>query len=464
VHEEYPDARKFCETVERYGALPLESRHDFLLKSARSDLAYASSWAIRELAAAGTRDDLAFLRALGEPGALAPLVQADLDEVLLARDPQWQDSGARRDLLQSWMTNACHSMAAARHVQSHLRVERQEGRLGDGRFLELMRLAANNEQMPPEARRNAVTEIAALTGRPEADIDPTLMRRPRNERVASAGVLCPIVDTAPALLYVACVMVVGLAIHRLVRRAAIGALLATPLVFAAGALCYAHLGRPHVYFIPVTRVAGALFAATLWWIVPMALTYCVTRFNVPQAAWRALRAAGPAVFVAARRLRRGQVPRYSLRTLLLVTTGFAMLCSFVAAVTASRRAERASSEFIESSGGCVEWSDGHVTAVYLGGSALTDSMIVRLGAFPELRILNLAGSDATDEHIALLGHPRMLRVLHLGHTQITDASVEGLAAIHSLALLDVASTRLSSEGIERLRGALIHAEVVAEGE
>lgn len=81
--------------------------------------------------------------------------------------------------------------------------------------------------------------------------------------------------------------------------------------------------------------------------------------------------------------------------------------------------------WIEKSGGRAELLDGHVVAVSLRGTSLSESAIVALSKLPALESLDLSGTDLSDESAAELRKAPRLRVLHLGNTFVEGLMFKG---------------------------------------
>ena len=97
---------------------------------------------------------------------------------------------------------------------------------------------------------------------------------------------------------------------------------------------------------------------------------------------------------------------------------------------------------------------GHVTAVRLSGTKVTDVELAHLRHFPRLQMLRLRRTKVTDEGLVHLRDLRRLISLDLDETWISDAGLDHLKAIYSLEVLDLSETEASPEGVEQLRQAL----------
>jgi len=116
--------------------------------------------------------------------------------------------------------------------------------------------------------------------------------------------------------------------------------------------------------------------------------------------------------------------------------------------TAEQRARTA----LEQIGGRLQVDrEGHVTAVRLSGTKVTDVELANLRQFPRLQMLRLRRTKVTDEGLVYLRDLRQLISLDLDETWISDAGLEHLKAIYSLEVIDLSETEASPEGVERLR-------------
>ncbi len=190
--------------------------------------------------------------------------------------------------------------------------------------------------------------------------------------------------------------------------------------------------------------------------------------------------------------------QFSLRTLLIVVTLCAILCSWLAVKTERVKREREAAAAIEKLGGEVHWIysppsgsawlqslrslvenddvSGYVIHVYLNGTQATDTDLEHLKGLPRLLFLRLDQTKVTDaglEHLkgsrhldtlwlhrtritdAGLEHLKGLKeleYLHLGHTQITDAGLEHLKELSQLEIVFLPGTRISDAGLGHLKG------------
>ncbi len=90
---------------------------------------------------------------------------------------------------------------------------------------------------------------------------------------------------------------------------------------------------------------------------------------------------------------------------------------------------------------------GSIVEIDLSFSSITDSLLLTVGAFPEVSELDLTGTEIHDSAIAgLLSLPK-LRSLKLKGTKITDEGLRSLAGASELILLDASNTEITDEGL-----------------
>jgi hypothetical protein len=171
------------------------------------------------------------------------------------------------------------------------------------------------------------------------------------------------------------------------------------------------------------------------------------------------------------KLRRFQ---FSLRTLLIVVTLCAILCSWLAVKTERVQREREAAAEIEKLGGKVTWVfsppsgsawlqslrslvenddvSGHVIHVYLNGTQATDTDLEHLKRLPRLLLLSLDQTKVTDAGLEHLEGLSELWILRLHSTQITDAGLEHLKGLNQLGSLELGCTRITDAGLQHLEG------------
>ena len=161
--------------------------------------------------------------------------------------------------------------------------------------------------------------------------------------------------------------------------------------------------------------------------------------------------------------------QYSLRTLLVVVTLFAVPCSWLAVKRQQARREREAAAAFQTLGGEVKWSQPsgpewlrkqigddlftHVDFLGLGGTEVTDEGLERLKWLSQLQGLNLGQTDVTDAGLEHLKGLSQLRVLGLlGCRNITDAGLESLKGLSQLQTLGLRETNITDAGLEHLKG------------
>ena len=170
--------------------------------------------------------------------------------------------------------------------------------------------------------------------------------------------------------------------------------------------------------------------------------------------------------------------QYSLRTLMIVVTLFAVACSWFAVKMKQARRQREAVEAILKSGGTVAYDyecdkSGHInptsgnppgpewlrklvgddfftTAIILHPSNITDTELEHLEGLPYLQVLGLRYNKITD---AGLGHVKKLTRLHtldLQSTQVTDAGTIILKGMNKLKWLSLFNTKVTDVGLKNL--------------
>jgi len=243
------------------------------------------------------------------------------------------------------------------------------------------------------------------------------------------------------LLHNGVVVGIGLLLATFLRRAATTAVLAVVLGFAASFLwrqimrgawetyIYGPLFNPQLDFEMLVGLLGN-------WILPAVLTYCAIRVT---KRWKP------------------RIPRYRLRTLLLVLCAISIVCSLVVLFFRGKldawrrpRAEKAVAQAIEKRGGHVWWAGRHVTAVYLTDPCL----LPRLSAFPRLTTLRLEGTNVGNDHLASLRSSPRLAILSLANTRVSDDGLTHLEVVRSLRHIDLRDTAVSTAGVQTLQDSL----------
>ncbi len=205
--------------------------------------------------------------------------------------------------------------------------------------------------------------------------------------------------------------------------------------------------------------------------------------------------------------------QYSLRTLMVVVTLFAVACSWFAVKLGQARRQREAVEALmrlkaamcnveydyirDSAGNLIPNAQSrgpawlrnllgidffcNVTEVWVG-KKITDADLVHLKYFPKLRILffnevtpiynpqvtdeglkivqgltqlevlGLSNTNITDAGLKYVKNLSRLQTLRLANTKITDAGLVNLKELTDLQFLDLESTRITDTGLEQLQG------------
>lgn len=112
---------------------------------------------------------------------------------------------------------------------------------------------------------------------------------------------------------------------------------------------------------------------------------------------------------------------------------------------------RAAVAAFEAVGGAVTMTaDGHVWAVDLTGTSITDDDLRHLAATPQLTLLNLDGTAITNDAIPYLRNVPELSILRLCRTRITDAGLNRLDGVPNLTDLILDDTAVTDAGVGQL--------------
>ena len=148
--------------------------------------------------------------------------------------------------------------------------------------------------------------------------------------------------------------------------------------------------------------------------------------------------------------------QYSLRSLFVLMTLFALVCSWYAYEMQKAAKRRAAIAEIEKLGGEVQYYDPSDPATpgkpprwfsWLRQLHGDEHLGNAVGVF----FWNTQTTDAGLEHLKDL--PK-LSLLYLRSTQITNAGLEHLKSLKNLILLDIKGTQVTDEGVEKLQEAL----------
>jgi hypothetical protein len=100
-----------------------------------------------------------------------------------------------------------------------------------------------------------------------------------------------------------------------------------------------------------------------------------------------------------------------------------------------------------------------IWAVYLGGTAVTDSDVRALSSLTELRELYLHHTAITDAALTDICALQKLSTLHLRNTKVSDAGIEVLSCLANVKELYLFETKVTDSGGKRLRSKLPNAKV-----
>jgi hypothetical protein len=177
--------------------------------------------------------------------------------------------------------------------------------------------------------------------------------------------------------------------------------------------------------------------------------------------------------------------QFSLRTLMLFVTVWAMPCCWVSVRMREASRERETAEAMWKLGARVgrqgrprwlwsllgDYCFKSVTSVeFKEGTQVTDATLERLEGLSELLRVHLDGTTITDAGLEHLEGLSQLKMLHLDNTKVTDAGLEHLTGLSQLEVLDLNGTLVTDAGLERLRGmsrlgllGVSHTKVTQEG-
>ena len=131
--------------------------------------------------------------------------------------------------------------------------------------------------------------------------------------------------------------------------------------------------------------------------------------------------------------------QYSVRTLLIVVTLFAILCSWLGVKLGRYERQWAAAGAVVELGGHVDWPTG----IGPGGDFV----------FPA-EFVDLANTQATDADLNNLWAFWRLKRLSLSGTHVTDVGLENLKGLRHLQQLNLCNTKVTDDGVEKLQHAL----------
>ena len=168
--------------------------------------------------------------------------------------------------------------------------------------------------------------------------------------------------------------------------------------------------------------------------------------------------------------------QYSLRTLLIVVTLFALACSWFAVKMQQAKRQRETVEAIKKVGGFIFYdyqidesgkvihSAGPFAPIWLRNllgddffydvvyaEVFSDTALAQLKNFPQLKWLQAIQSGITDNGMQHLETLTQLKRLSLEYTQVTATGLEHLNVLPRLDRLDLRDNRILKEDLEKLQ-------------
>jgi hypothetical protein len=140
--------------------------------------------------------------------------------------------------------------------------------------------------------------------------------------------------------------------------------------------------------------------------------------------------------------------QYSLGTLLVFVTVYAIPCSWLAVKMRQAERQREATTAIEKLGGQVHWDDKAKRWPAWLRRVLGDDF------FSSVVDVNLSGSQVTDAGLEHLKGLSQLQTLWLDGTQVTDAGLAQLKGLSKLQWLGLNDTKVTDEGVKKLQQAL----------
>ena len=122
------------------------------------------------------------------------------------------------------------------------------------------------------------------------------------------------------------------------------------------------------------------------------------------------------------------------------------------ASTAANQGEPAIAEWLQSIGGKVQMTAGHVTSVSLATTSIEDAELAILSKLPQLADLNLQHTEVSSVGLAHLSSIKSLRTLDLGNTLLGDEALASLTPLRSLRTLRLEGTLVEGPGLAALSG------------
>jgi internalin A len=122
------------------------------------------------------------------------------------------------------------------------------------------------------------------------------------------------------------------------------------------------------------------------------------------------------------------------------------------AAAVAAQGEGAIAEWVKSIGGKAQMTDGHVTAVSLAATSITDGELAILAKLPQLADLSLPHTEVSSVGLAHLSTIKSLRKLDVGDTLLGDDALSSLAPLSNLRSLRLQGTLVEGQGLAALAG------------
>jgi hypothetical protein len=175
--------------------------------------------------------------------------------------------------------------------------------------------------------------------------------------------------------------------------------------------------------------------------------------------------------------------QYRLRSLFVLTTLVAILCSWLTVEIQNERKQWSAVQAIEQTGGCVLYQQTRLgkllgdhslvtvsEAIFYGAGrrigphamswlshsatliSANDGLLVHLRPLHQLQLVALQMTDITDAGLINLEGLSQLRQLQIGNTDVTDAGLAHLRGLQRLEVLHLDGTDVTDNGLVYLRG------------